>query len=85
MRKQDGATRVKEALSKGKPKTLNYIQAANRGKRLVTGPVTTEVFALLGWGACFKAQLDAELATEQISMVKMQERVAGRAIPYAIV
>jgi chromosome partitioning protein len=31
------------------------------------------------------SQLDAELATEQISMVKMQERVAGRAIPYAIV
>ena len=30
------------------------------------------------------SQLDA-LATEQISMVKMQERVAGRAIPYAIV
>jgi chromosome partitioning protein len=31
------------------------------------------------------SQLDAELATEQISMVKMQERVAGRAIPYAMV
>ena len=31
------------------------------------------------------SQLDAELATEQISMVKMQERVAGRAIPYAVV
>ena len=27
------------------------------------------------------SQLDAELATEQISMVRMQERVAGRAIP----
>ena len=31
------------------------------------------------------SQLDAELATEQISMVRMQERVAGRAIAYAIV
>jgi pimeloyl-ACP methyl ester carboxylesterase len=33
---------------------------------------------------CRGSQPDAELAAEQIALVKMQERVAGRAIPYAV-